>query len=298
MAILFNPLSGQFDIVGSGGGSSSNAFGIVQTPAGTSPTADSASDTLTLTSSDSTVTITGDATTDTIDIKLANTYQASLPLTTKGDILAYTGSAYSRLAVGTNTQVLTADSTATNGFKWADVPTELPSQTGNSGKYLTTNGTVASWGTVSASDATKLPLAGGTMTGSINMGANTITSSGNIRLDATANRYVGLDPNNNVGFDCTTGSVSLVVGGSSIAYATGSAFTANTINPTGGSGSIGSGLAYERIYYRQLIPTGYTNSQMHGMTPAEGTLIHETTNKILCVYLNGSWQQLSMSAAP
>ena len=38
----------------------------------------------------------------------------------------------------------------TNGTtaSWADVPTEIPSQTGNSGKYLTTNGTVVSWATV------------------------------------------------------------------------------------------------------------------------------------------------------
>ena len=38
----------------------------------------------------------------------------------------------------------------TNGTtaSWADVPTEIPSQSGNSGKYLTTNGSVVSWATV------------------------------------------------------------------------------------------------------------------------------------------------------
>lgn len=51
------------------GGSDANAFAIVQPPNGTSPTADSVSDTLTFTSSDGSVTITGDATTDTIDFK-------------------------------------------------------------------------------------------------------------------------------------------------------------------------------------------------------------------------------------
>lgn len=46
-----------------------NAFGIVQPPSGTSPTASSTSDALTLTSSDSSVSITGNSATKTIDIK-------------------------------------------------------------------------------------------------------------------------------------------------------------------------------------------------------------------------------------
>lgn len=40
-------------------------------------------------------------------------------LTTKGDLLVTTGSALNRLAVGTNGHILTADSAATNGVKWA-----------------------------------------------------------------------------------------------------------------------------------------------------------------------------------
>ena len=50
--------------------------------------------------------------------------------------------------------MLTVDSTATNGIKW-ETPVSLPSQTGNSGKYLTTNGTATSWGAaVSTLDVT------------------------------------------------------------------------------------------------------------------------------------------------
>jgi hypothetical protein len=66
----------------------------------------------------------------------------------KGDLLV--GSAndtIGRLAVGTNNQVLTVDSSTATGVKWSTLDA-LPSQTGNSGKYLTTDGSAASWGTI------------------------------------------------------------------------------------------------------------------------------------------------------
>jgi hypothetical protein len=43
-------------------------------------------------------------------------------LTAKGDLLIYTGTAYQRLAVGTNDHVLTADSAQSEGVKWAAAP--------------------------------------------------------------------------------------------------------------------------------------------------------------------------------
>ena len=43
-------------------------------------------------------------------------------LTTKGDLLATDGSALNRLAVGTNDYALLADSSATNGFAWKQIP--------------------------------------------------------------------------------------------------------------------------------------------------------------------------------
>ena len=65
----------------------------------------------------------------------------------KGDLIAATGAdAVARVALGTNGYLLTADSTQAAGIKWAAAPISLPSQTGNSGKYLTTDGTNASWG--------------------------------------------------------------------------------------------------------------------------------------------------------
>ena len=50
-------------------------------------------------------------------------------MTTKGDLLVTTGSAFNRLAVGTNGYVLTADSTATNGVAWATAASPTDSDT-------------------------------------------------------------------------------------------------------------------------------------------------------------------------
>lgn len=41
------------------------------------------------------------------------------PLTTKGDLMVYSGGASTRIAVGSDAQILTADSTQTAGIKWA-----------------------------------------------------------------------------------------------------------------------------------------------------------------------------------
>jgi hypothetical protein len=70
MAFKFNPITGQFNIVNSSSGS--NSFTIMQPPLGTSPTASSATDTLTFASSDSSVTITGNSGTKTLDFKAAS----------------------------------------------------------------------------------------------------------------------------------------------------------------------------------------------------------------------------------
>jgi hypothetical protein len=67
-------------------------------------------------------------------------------VTTKGDILVATGaSTVVRQGVGTDGQVLTANSAQADGVEWTTLTT-LPSQTGNSGKFLTTDGSAASWG--------------------------------------------------------------------------------------------------------------------------------------------------------
>jgi len=76
--------------------------------------------------------------------------------TAKGVILVGTGtSTYTAQTVGTNGQVLTANSAQADGVEWTTLDA-LPSQTGNSGKYLTTNGTAASWATITTDPLTDI----------------------------------------------------------------------------------------------------------------------------------------------
>jgi len=63
------------------------------------------------------------------DADQANAVAAAL--TTKGDLLVTTGSALNRLAVGTNYQVLGADSAATNGVAWQSSPNSLMTAKGD-----------------------------------------------------------------------------------------------------------------------------------------------------------------------
>jgi hypothetical protein len=77
-----------------------------------------------------------------IDAKIAKS-----TVTAKGDLLVATGSGtVVAQAVGTDGQYLQADSAQADGVKWSTLTT-LPSQTGNSGKFLTTDGSAASWAT-------------------------------------------------------------------------------------------------------------------------------------------------------
>lgn len=117
----------------------SDTFTITRAQAGTSGVAHAAGATVrhVLTSADLTYFRVGVETAD-----------AAIPkstATTKGDLLVRNATTVTRLGVGANDYVLTADSAASTGVKWAAVASQLPSQTGNSGKYLKTDGTNASW---------------------------------------------------------------------------------------------------------------------------------------------------------
>jgi hypothetical protein len=124
-----------------------------------------------------------DGVTSAIQTQLDGKVDESL-FDTKGDILvASSDNTPAKLAVGTNGYLLTANSSATNGVEWAAAPISLPSQSGNNGKYLTTDGTSASWGTVSSYSA---PTIGST---SIASGA-TVTSIAGLTLNATSSTSI------------------------------------------------------------------------------------------------------------
>jgi hypothetical protein len=82
-------------------------------------------------------------------------------VTAKGDVVTGTAAGtVARTAVGTNGQYLQADSTATSGVKWSTVDA-LPTQTGNSGKFLTTNGTSPSWASLIVDPIPQILMLGG-----------------------------------------------------------------------------------------------------------------------------------------
>lgn len=75
-------------------------------------------------------------------------------LTTKGDLLVTTGSVLNRLAVGTNDYSLLADSSATNGVKWGQIPAAgIASDAVTTAKILDANVTAAKLATDSVETA-------------------------------------------------------------------------------------------------------------------------------------------------
>ena len=119
-----------------------------------------------------------------------NTSDSSKPISTATQSALDTKLAIST-ASSTYAPKISPTFTGTVDFSGATVTgiTALPTQTGNSGKYLTTNGTAASWSTLSLTDyATK---ASPTFTGTVDFSGATVTgitlSSGSVTSDAIAN---------------------------------------------------------------------------------------------------------------
>lgn len=119
-----------------------------------------------------------------------------LGLTTKGDLLAYTGSGYTRLGVGANDQVLIADSTQATGWRWGTVPVTPntvvtpPQLTANTDNYALAVGQINRLSTDAARDLTGLvAAASGTTRLLVNVGAFNLVLKHQVTSTA-ANRFL------------------------------------------------------------------------------------------------------------
>lgn len=123
-------------------------------------------------------------------------FNALSPLTTKGDLIGFDGTNNIRTAVGSNTFILTADSTATTGWKWAAPAT---AGTVTTVSVVTANGVSGTVANATTTPAITLTLgaitptsvnASSTVTGSnltgTNTGDQTITLTGNVTGSGTS----------------------------------------------------------------------------------------------------------------
>ena len=100
-----------------------------------------------------------------------------------------------------NGYVLTAQSGNTGGMTWATTAEALPSQTGNSGEFLTTNGSAASWAAIST---------GNTTTNGLWEHSNTIASNYSVTSGNNALTAGPITINSNVSVTIPSGSTWVI----------------------------------------------------------------------------------------
>lgn len=151
-------------------------------------------------------------------------FDALAPTTTKGDIIVHNGTDNIRLAVGTNDQVLTADSAETSGLKWAasgggaggpttKVTTASQNTTSTSLVDITSlTGFAVSANTSYVFQATIFWTSAGSTTG-IGLGVNTPASPTEVRIGAvwqtnTTTAFVNAGSGDDTAITSTAGNTS------------------------------------------------------------------------------------------
>ena len=119
------------------------------------------------------------------DASLSGDTQIDIGSDATGDLLVRKSTGkLGRIAAGTAKQMLVANGTGTEPT-YQDLDAVLPAQTGNSGKYFTTNGTTASWGDI---QQTLQFTAGENITANDALCAWYSQADGGIQVDTTATR--------------------------------------------------------------------------------------------------------------
>ncbi|WP_413574872.1 tail fiber domain-containing protein [Bdellovibrio sp. HCB290] len=169
-------------------------------------------------------------------------------------------SGVARVNVGTSAdQIVKLDSMgklpAVDGSALINTPKEIPAGA-TSGQVLSSTGSTLQWITPSSTDSTKLPLAGGTMSGAIEMGSNNMTNVGFITMSPNKSLHLSnnsADPSlstadkGKVWFNSTTNQIkywdgsstqALGVAGSGLTSLNGLTGSTQTFGTIGTSGTV------------------------------------------------------------
>lgn len=135
---------------------------------------------------------------------------------------------------------------------WANIPTEIPSQSGNSGKFLTTNGTSVSWAPALINNLSSSSI------------VNTIYVSDNYRAYHSYSTAVGnsADTGNtyatSIGYNTNSGNYSVAIGANAKANVTGAVQIGKGTNSTAGTMYVALGTTSSSITNYQLLASDGT----------------------------------------
>src|SRR3990167_2978567 len=155
-------------------------------------------------------------------------FDALTPTTTKGDIIVENGTNAVRLAVGTNNNILTADSTAATGIKWAagtaktifsnvNLQTTI---TDDTTRYISISGKASLETAIEAHHKARMPVAGTWKNVYCNVTDNTIDtdSTGRTRISGANGNITWTIPSSTTGWFSDTTNTDSISAGNDINY--------------------------------------------------------------------------------